>query len=222
MDFYIMLIAIIVFCLIAFAVYSIKQERDNATVKVDTALYRAQADFYTAIRQLYNTNMSIVNAMSGYEFEHFVAELLPELGYRNVQVTKASGDSGADIVATSSEHGRVCIQCKNYAGNVGFEAVQQIYTARPLYACNTAIVITNSHFTKQAIEKARKLGVRLIDGDELFGMMEVSFEKKLDHYYEAKNRKAALLEERYGTVRKEPELPADDQLLDFEEDPYDL
>lgn len=199
MDEFIIIIILIMAALLVWAIYSIIQNRNNADAEAKAKLYKAQADLYDATRRLYNTNMHVVDMMTGIEFEHFVAELLPDFGYRNVQVTKASGDEGADVIAMNQNGARVCIQCKHYSDNsVRFDAVQQIYTAKSLYACDIAMVVTNSYFTKQAMESAQRLGVKLYDRDKLWSIMSTSFEIKLDNYREARDRTNALLDERYG------------------------
>lgn len=199
MDELFLIFVFIMIALLIWVIHSIIQNRNNADAEAKAKLYKAQADLCEATRRLYNTNMHVVDLMTGIEFEHFVAELLPDFGYRNVQVTKASGDEGADVIAVNQNGARVCIQCKHYSDNsVRFDAVQQIYTAKSLYACDIAMVVTNSYFTKQATETAQRLGVKLYDRDKLWSIMSTSFEMKLDDYREARNRTNALLGERYG------------------------
>lgn len=199
MDELFIIFVLIMIALLIWVIHSIIQNRNNADAEAKAKLYKAQADLCEATRRLYNTNMHVVDLMTGIEFEHFVAELLPDFGYRNVQVTKASGDEGADVIAVNQNGARVCIQCKHYSDNsVRFDAVQQIYTAKSLYACDIAMVVTNSYFTKQAMESAQRLGVKLYDRDKLWSIMSTSFEMKLDDYREARNREKALLNKRYG------------------------
>ena len=104
--------------------------------------------------------------MPGYEFEEFVAKILKQDGFTNVKVSKKSGDHGIDIVANKNGilYG---IQCKRYKDKVGNGAVQEAYTGAAYYKCDKAMVITNSEFTKAAIDEAKKIGVELWDGDKL-------------------------------------------------------
>lgn len=99
-------------------------------------------------------------SMSGGDFEKHCADVLERNGFTNVRVTPKTGDHGADILAYKSGELYV-VQCKRYSGNVGFDAIKEAFTARELYHATHAVVMTNSHFTKQAIEDARKLGVKL-------------------------------------------------------------
>lgn len=113
-----------------------------------------------------------IDAMSGYEFEDFLTKLLTSIGY-DVQITKKSGDQGADLFA--EKFGRkIVIQAKNYSDNVGNSAVQQVLAAKTFYTCDQAMVITNSYFTPSARELAESGGVRLVDRREL--------QKYLDEY----------------------------------------
>ncbi|MDR3712038.1 MAG: restriction endonuclease [Puia sp.] len=106
-----------------------------------------------------------VDAMNGYDFEKFLAEVFQTAGY-DVEGTKLSGDQGADLFATRFGK-KIVIQAKNYSGNVGNTAVQEALSAKSFYACDEAMVVTNSYFTKSAIELAKATSVRLIDRPDL-------------------------------------------------------
>ena len=107
--------------------------------------------------------------MKGDEFEKACAAILYANGYRNVSTTPASGDNGVDIFCEDGKY-RYAVQCKRYASNVGNSAVQEVDSGCRYYDRDKAMVMTNSYFTRQAIELARKNGVALIDRDELFTM----------------------------------------------------
>ena len=52
-----------------------------------------------------------LDQMEGHDFEYFCAGLLEKRGYKDVEVTKGSGDYGVDILA--QKEGLSCaIQCK--------------------------------------------------------------------------------------------------------------
>ena len=101
----------------------------------------------------------LIDTLSGLKFEEYFAKILIKLGY-NAQITKASGDDGGDIIATK-ENIKYVFQCKNYSNAVGNKAVQEVNTAKDIYKCNKAIVITNNYFTKQAQNEALTLNVEL-------------------------------------------------------------
>lgn len=100
--------------------------------------------------------------MTGEQYEQYVASRLSAMGYRQIQMTKASGDHGADIIAIALDGVRCAVQCKYYSKPVGNKAVQEALSGSVYYWCQRAIVITNNDFTRQAIEDADRTGVELI------------------------------------------------------------
>ena len=104
--------------------------------------------------------------MSGTEYEEVCADYLKSIGYRNVRLTRNTGDNGIDILA--EKNGKLLgVQCKCYFGhNVGVKAVQEAYAGRAFYECDEVAVFTNSVFTRQAVDTAAAIGVTLYD--ELF------------------------------------------------------
>lgn len=111
-----------------------------------------------------------VDAMDGYGFEKFLAELFQTAGFE-VEGTKLSGDQGADLFVTRLGK-KIVIQAKNYSGNVGNAAVQEAIAAKNFYSCDEAMVVTNSYFTRSALELANTTGVRLVSRRELQGYLD--------------------------------------------------
>lgn len=103
-----------------------------------------------------------IDIMSGEEFESFCAKVLQDNGFENVNMTKASGDQGVDIIAFK-DGVRYAIQCKRYSNSVGNKAVQEVIAGMQYYGCPVGIVMTNSYFTKSAKELADKTGIILWD-----------------------------------------------------------
>jgi HJR/Mrr/RecB family endonuclease len=99
------------------------------------------------------------------EFERRCSEFLKMCGWRS-RTTKASGDQGADIVATKDGITVVC-QCKRYSKSVGNKAVQEVFAAKTFYNAQRGAVITNSGYTKSAIELAGKTGIELFHFSDL-------------------------------------------------------
>lgn len=118
-----------------------------------------------------NYSLSEVDEMDGRDFEIFVKYLLDKNGYENTQITKASGDHGADII-TYKKGKKIAVQCKRHKGNISNSAVQEVHSAKSIYSCAEAYVITNSYFTQSAIETAHIHQVKLINREELFRMLE--------------------------------------------------
>jgi len=107
------------------------------------------------------SGLNDLDAMSGADFERYLALLFTKLGFR-VQRTARHGDFGADLV-TSRKHERIAIQAKRHRRKVGVRAVQEAVAAKGYYACDKAMVVTNSFFTRQAAKLADRNGVELWD-----------------------------------------------------------
>lgn len=123
-----------------------------------------------------STDEEEIDTMSGTEFEDFMAEILHRSGVEVLELTKASGDFGADIIVM---HGgeRTAVQCKRYSRPIGVKAVQEAVSAKDYYKCTKAAVITNSTFTRQAQELAAESGVILWDRDAVYGFMAAAQDK---------------------------------------------
>lgn len=98
--------------------------------------------------------------MDGVRFENYCASLLASNGYKNIELTKASGDQGVDIVADYKKE-KYAIQCKYYATPIGNKAIQEVHAGKSYYGCDRAMVMTNQSFTKGATELAEKVEVKL-------------------------------------------------------------
>ncbi len=106
-----------------------------------------------------------VGAMSGGQFEVFMAQVLRALGYRTT-VLGGSGDQGVDIIAVGKD-GKVAVQCKNYNKAVGNKPVQEVYAGARHHGCNVAWVVAPKGFTNGAVELARSVGVSLYDSQTI-------------------------------------------------------
>ena len=110
-----------------------------------------------------------MDEMEGHDFEYYCADLLRDNGFLEVEVTKGSGDFGADILAEKD-----CItyafQCKCYDKPIGVKAVQEIYAGRDYYGRMVGVVMTNQYFTQPAVELAQKLNIMLWDRGYVDGM----------------------------------------------------
>jgi Restriction endonuclease len=94
-----------------------------ATVVVVWFLIR-RATLSTPKAQDLSLGLQNVGAMSGRQFEVFMAQVLRALGY-STTVFGGSGDQGVDIIAVAKD-GKVAVQCKNYKKRVGNKPVQEV------------------------------------------------------------------------------------------------
>lgn len=109
--------------------------------------------------------------MEGHEFEYYCAELLQNKGFIEVEVTKGSGDYGADILA-EKDGVTYAIQCKCHNAPVGVKAIQEAHAGRDYYDRMVGAVLTNQYFTTPAVEAAKKLKILLWDRGYLESMLE--------------------------------------------------
>ena len=108
----------------------------------------------------------MMDELEGHDFEYYCADLLKEHGFMEVEVTKGSGDFGADILCERNGI-TYAIQCKCYDKDVGVHAVQEVYAAKDYYDRMVAAVLCNQYFTSPAAMMADKLNVMLWDRDYL-------------------------------------------------------
>lgn len=127
---------------------------------------------------------------NGYEFEEYVANLYKKLGYTIEEVTKKSGDQGADVIAYK-DNIKYVIQVKFYSSPVGNSAVQEVVASKCFYNANQAIVVTNNTFTKSAIELAQANKVELVDKDKL-ELMKKSIITSANNYFDKEEFKSTI------------------------------
>ena len=106
-----------------------------------------------------------VDAMDGWEFEAFIADLLTRHGWQ-VELTPGSGDLGVDLIAEKAGE-RWAIQVKRQEAPVSRRAVSDAVAGRDHYGCTEAMVVTNATFTRGAEALAESTGCELIGRDDL-------------------------------------------------------
>ena len=109
-------------------------------------------------------------ALRSVDLEQFLQHVFEMLGY-HVQTTKVAGDQGADLIVTGKGT-KIAVQVKGYFNSVGNSAVQAVVAAMPFYQCTSCAVITNSRFTRGAVQLANANGCRLIDGNQIPELIE--------------------------------------------------
>lgn len=124
----------------------------------------AAGRFFRRQRYLHSP-LSRVDAMSGREFEEFLAQYFQSLGYR-VQPTPASHDYGVDLLCWDRQE-CLAIQAKRYSGTVGVRAVQELLAGMAYYEAEKGLVVTNAYFSRQAYALAEKGGIELWDREAL-------------------------------------------------------
>lgn len=116
----------------------------------------------------------LAGVVSGIDYEIYCKTRLERSGWE-VRMTPASGDQGADLIATKLGK-KLVVQCKYYGQPVGNKAVQEAYAAKTFQKADFAIVVTNSTYTASAQQLAQANGVMLThhlslsDMDQLLGL----------------------------------------------------
>ena len=96
--------------------------------------------------------MTVIDGMSGVEFEGYVAARLRRAGWQ-VRLTPAVGDYGVDLIAEKDGQS-VAIQCKRHGKSVGVAAVQQVVSGALHHGCTRSLVVSNQEFTTAARQLA--------------------------------------------------------------------
>lgn len=111
------------------------------------------------------TGQAAVDAMTGVEFEHYVAAVLRGVGF-HVELTRATGDFGVDLIATRDGI-RTAVQCKRQSRVVNGAAIQQVVAGAAVHDCGATMVVSNHRYTKAAEQLADVHGCVLVDRTRL-------------------------------------------------------
>jgi restriction system protein len=105
-------------------------------------------------------------------FEDLIGELLEQIGFEDVEVTKRSGDGGIDVRGILTVGGvtrvKTAIQVKRWTHNVPDRIVRELRGS--IGPAEQGLIITTSRFTRAAIKEAEmtdRAPVTLISGDLL-------------------------------------------------------
>lgn len=140
----------------------LKRENEEALQRRKKERERAYKLHMEELRQ---SGIDEIDQMNGLQFEEYLSSLYQSLGY-NTQVTKGSGDFGADLILENNDE-KIIVQAKRYSSKVSIQAVQEIVAAKGYYSANHSWVVTNNYFTEPARKLANANDVLLIDRDLL-------------------------------------------------------
>lgn len=109
--------------------------------------------------------LSFTSSLKPLEYEKYCAYLLQQIGWE-AKVTTASGDQGADVIATKNGK-KLVLQCKLYKKPVGNKAVQEVIAAQKFYYADYAAVVSNASYTISARQLASSVNIALLHHDLL-------------------------------------------------------
>lgn len=124
---------------------------------------------------------TLMQELSGHDFEHFVAQLLQAMGYKT-RVTTASGDGGIDIVAHKDPLGLeppiIKVQCKRTLATQGGPNVQQLTGALAPGGNELGLFVTLGALSADArhIERTRQ-DLRLLSGPDLVDLLFTHYDR---------------------------------------------
>ncbi len=152
------------------AVRDPKQEALRSLVRVLRAVHQLKARRSYAAQQITGRlSQGDLTTLTGAEFEQLVDRLVRAMGLR--VLSRSTGpDGGIDMIAemqTDLLTSRYAIQCKCYTGKVGVNFVRELYGVVTSERLDKGVLITNSEFTRQAIDFARGKQLELVDGNRL-------------------------------------------------------
>jgi superfamily II DNA or RNA helicase len=114
-----------------------------------------------------------VDGLSPADFEIFIRDLFVASGWSDAEITKIGrefkyGDGGVDIFAYKGKR-KFAIEVKqrNINITVDVKSLNQLVTGAKLANVTNKILVTNSYFTSEVKARALRLGVELVDRDEL-------------------------------------------------------
>jgi restriction system protein len=111
-----------------------------------------------------------IDGLDGQEFEAAVIELLPLVGFE--QVEHVGGfDKGADILAVR-DGTRTAVQAKRWSTPVDLKSVRQLVDGIHRYKCSAGLLVTNSFLTKPALECAESWDIEVWDRRILADFLE--------------------------------------------------
>lgn len=109
--------------------------------------------------------------MPGIEFEDYLATHFRKSGYK-VSTTPKSNDYGADLILKRNGE-TVIVQAKRYKEKISNSAVQEVMGAIGYYNADRGMVVTNSFFTVNATELAKRCNVELWDRNTLIHKFKI-------------------------------------------------
>ncbi|QVQ52843.1 restriction endonuclease [Spiractinospora alimapuensis] len=125
------------------------------TVGAATLWARHRLTRWRSQRAVERTDFRRIDAMTGVEFEHFVADLMRRDGFSGVVVVGRAGDGGVDIRARTPGGRRCAVQCKRLKRAAQPKDVREfigvLATTHRDYA---GMMVSANGFTSRAAEEA--------------------------------------------------------------------
>ena len=113
-----------------------------------------------------------INELNWTQFEHLIHQYFQEQGY-NVSSTSTGADGGVDL-RLSKDGLKTIVQCKHWkSSKVGVQVVREQFGIMTAEGAGESIVVTSGRFTREAETWASGKPIRLVDGEQLSGMLDL-------------------------------------------------
>ena len=132
------------------------------------------------------------------EFEELISQLLAEMGFEEVEVTKSGSDGGIDVRGTlvvgDVVRIKMAVQVKKWKSNIHSPVVQQVRGS--LGAHEQGLIITTSDFSTGAKDEAAqpdKTPIALMNGEQLVLLLmenQVGVSRETHDLFEIKNEES--------------------------------
>lgn len=115
----------------------------------------------------------ILQDMTWGQFEILVGEAFRRKGFRVRENFDTGPDGGVDLVLSDGAN-KYLVQCKRWkAFKVGVSVVRELFGVMAATGAVGGYVVTSGHFTSEAQIFAQGKNIKLIDGSELWSMIQV-------------------------------------------------
>lgn len=142
-------------------------------------------------------DIGTIRSLHWNDFELMIGEAFRRQGYSVEERGGSAPDGGVDLVLRKDGQ-KTLVQCKHWKSQqVGVSIVRELLGVMTAQSASGGIVVTAGYYTAEARDFARDNRMRLIDGDELAGMIDAT-------QRESNRRESAI---RSGVSSAEPKCP---------------
>ncbi len=126
-----------------------------------------------------------LRAMMPEEYGRTMMALLRRRGYQ-VEVAPPPADQGVDLILTQDGR-RIAVRTKPWKKEVSVRVVQAVFAGMHYHRADETWVIAPSAFTQSAAGCATKLGVRLVNSDELDRWLQEAENRETTHLHSGRD-----------------------------------
>jgi restriction system protein len=134
-------------------------------------------------KAIVDLSIEILKSIEWFSFELLCKLFFESLGY-NVTKTGAGADGGIDLIlyTKNSLDKHALVQCKTSASkDIGVKVVRELFGVITSEKVNKGILISNTGFSKDAINFANSQGIDLVDVYKLWTMIDGLADEKKDN-----------------------------------------